>query len=53
MNLKWRNIERSWAHGEVLIHDFQRRLPNILRDAKLPKNSKNIENFIDWIEKMF
>ena len=51
MRLKWRTIDRSWAHGEILIRDFQRRLPNVLRDAKLPKNSKNIENFIDWIEK--
>ena len=51
MRLKWRTIDRSWAHGEILVRDFQRRLPNVLRDAKLPKNSKNIENFIDWIEK--
>jgi hypothetical protein len=51
MNLKWRTIDMSWAHGEILIRDFQRRLPNVLRDAKLPKNSKNIENFIEWIEK--
>ena len=51
MNVKWRTIDMSWAHGEILIRDFQRRLPNVLRDAKLLKNSKNIENFIEWIEK--
>ena len=50
MRLKWRTIDRSWASGEILIRDFQRRLPNVLRDAKLPKNSKNIENFIDWLK---
>ena len=50
MSLKWRTIDRSWAHGEILIQDFQRRLPNILRDAKLPKNAKNIENFLNWLK---
>ena len=50
MSLKWRTIDRSWAHGEILIRDFQRRLPNVLRDAKLPKNSKNIENFLNWLK---
>ena len=50
MKLKWRTIDRSWANGEILIRDLQRRLPNVLRDAKLPKNSKNIKNFIDWLK---
>ena len=50
MHLKWRTIDRSWAHGEILISDFQRRLPNVLRDAKLPKNSKNIKNFLNWLK---
>jgi len=51
MKLKWRTIDKSWAHGEVLIQDFRRRLPNVLSDAKLPRNKKNITNFIKWIEK--
>ena len=50
MDLNWRTIDRSWAHGKILIRDFQRRLPNVLKDAKLPKNSKNIENFITWLK---
>ena len=50
MRLKWKTIDRSWAHGEILIQDFQRRLPNILGDAKLPKNAKNIENFLNWLK---
>ena len=50
MHLKWRTIDRSWAHGEILISDFQRRLPNVLRDAKLPKSSKNIKNFLNWLK---
>ena len=50
MKLKWRTIDKSWAHGEVLIKDFKRRIPNVLRDSKLPCNKKNIKKFIDWIE---
>lgn len=50
MYLKWRTIDESWANGEILIRDFQRRLPNVLGDAKLPKNSKNIENFLNWLK---
>ena len=50
MNLKWRTIDRSWAHGDILIRDFQKRLPNVLRDANLPNNPKNIKIFIKWIE---
>lgn len=51
MNIKWRTFDRSWAHGKVLIQDFERRLPNVLRDARLPNNSKNISNFIKWLKK--
>ncbi len=50
MRLKWRTIDESWANGEILIHDFKRRLSNVLRDANLPKNSKNIENFLNWLK---
>ena len=50
MNLKWRTIDKSWAHGEILIKDFQRRIPNVLRDSKLlnkPTISLQIEK---WAE---
>jgi 2-polyprenyl-3-methyl-5-hydroxy-6-metoxy-1,4-benzoquinol methylase len=50
MKLKWRTIDQSWAHGDILIQDFKKRLPNVLRDANLPNNSKNIKIFIKWIE---
>ena len=50
MNLKWRTIDKSWAHGEILITDFQRRIPNVLRDSKLPNKPKNIQNLINWIK---
>jgi 2-polyprenyl-3-methyl-5-hydroxy-6-metoxy-1,4-benzoquinol methylase len=50
MKLKWRTIEKSWAHGDVLIGDFKRRLPNVLKDSKLPCNEKNIDALISWLE---
>jgi len=50
MKLKWRTIDKSWAHGDILIHDFKRRLPNVLRDAKLPNDPKNIKNLIVWLK---
>ena len=50
MKLKWRTIDKSWAHGDILIRDFKRRLPNVLRDAKLPNDSKNIKNLIEWLK---
>lgn len=49
MNIKWRTFDRSWAHGTVLIKDFRRRLPNVLRDARLPNHVRNINNFIRWL----
>jgi SAM-dependent methyltransferase len=50
MKLKWKTIEKSWAHGEVLINDFKRRIPNVLSDAGLPKNDKNILSLIEWLK---
>ena len=50
MKLKWKTIDKSWAHGEILIQDFQKRLPNVLRDANLPNNPKNIKNLISWLK---
>jgi len=50
MNLRWKTMDRSWAHGEVLIKDFTRRLPKVLKDTKLPSNAKNINIFIKWLK---
>ncbi len=50
MKLQWRTIDTSWAHGDILIQDFKKRLPNVLRDAKLPNNPKNIKNLINWLK---
>jgi hypothetical protein len=50
MKLKWRTVEKSWAHGDMLIKDFKKRIPNVLSDAKLPKKKENIESLIKWLE---
>ena len=50
LTLKWRTIEKSWAHGDVLLSDFKRRLPNVLRDAKLPNNQKRINALLKWLK---
>jgi len=51
MNLKWRTIENSWAHGEKLIHDLKKRLPNVLADSGFSINDKKISAFLEWINK--
>ena len=51
MKLKWRTVDQSWAHGEKLVADFTRRLPNIARDSKLPTTGARIREFIAWIER--
>ena len=50
MKLKWRTFERSWAHGEILLRDFKRRLPNVLNDAKLPNDKRRINSFNHWLK---
>lgn len=49
MDLSWRTFDHDWAHGERLIKDFKKRLPAVLRDAKLPNSKKNVTLFISWI----
>ena len=50
MKLKWRTIDKSWAHGDILVEDFKRRIPNVLKDTNLKVPKKNISNFIEWIQ---
>ena len=50
MKLKWKTIEKSWAHGDLLVKDFKKRIPNVLSDAKLPKKKENVQSLINWIE---
>ena len=50
MKLTWKTFDRSWSHGDILISDFKKRLPNVLRDARLPSNEKQIDSFVHWIK---
>jgi len=51
MKLKWRTIEQSWGHGEKMITDFRRRLPNVLKPLFKKISDTEIENLITWLEK--
>lgn len=51
MDLKWHTFEKSWAHGQILIKDFQRRIPNILNDMKIPVDKSKIDRLIQWIKR--
>lgn len=50
MQLSWHTFDTERAAGRNLIKDFKKRLPNVLRDAKLPNKSKNIEALLQWLE---
>tara|TARA_Y100000996_G_scaffold411754_1_gene396490 strand:- start:360 stop:1172 length:813 start_codon:yes stop_codon:yes gene_type:complete len=51
MKLEWKTIDHSWAYGEILINDFKRRIPNVLRDMNIDVKPEKIDNLISWIEK--
>ena len=51
MNLKWRTFEKSWAHGDTLVKDFKRRIPNILKDMDITVKKSNIDMLLKWIKK--
>ena len=50
MSLSWKTFDKSWSHGDILVQDFKKRLPNVLRDSNLPYNKKNVDLLIKWIE---
>lgn len=50
MRLSWKTFDKSWSHGDILIEDFKKRLPNVLRDSNLPNNKKNVDLLINWIQ---
>jgi len=50
MRLSWKTFDKSWSHGDILIEDFKKRLPNVLRDSNLPNNKKNVDLLIKWIQ---
>ena len=50
MHLKWRTFDRNWGHGNILITDFEKRLPNIIKDTKLKVTQTQIRSLIQWIK---
>ncbi len=50
MNLSWKTFDKSWSHGEILVEDFKKRIPNILQDLDLPKNKQNVNSLLKWIK---
>ena len=50
MNLKWKTFDRSWGHGELMLKDFERRIPRVLHDAKLPNYSENVNKLLKWLK---
>ncbi len=50
MKLHWRTVDHDWGHGKRLVEDFKNRIPNVLRDSKLPYEQKRVDAFIDWID---
>tara|TARA_B110000438_G_C15734910_1_gene615884 strand:+ start:213 stop:998 length:786 start_codon:yes stop_codon:yes gene_type:complete len=51
MTLSWNTFDHSWGHGKMLVEDFKKRIPNVLRDSKLPNDKKKVNLLIKWIEK--
>ena len=49
MKIKWRTIEQSWGNGDVMIKDFQRRIPNVMRDMGIKIEQKQIKQFLKWL----
>ena len=49
MKIKWETFDKSWAHGDVLIKDFQRRIPNILADMKIKSRKKKSDKLLKWM----
>lgn len=51
MKLSWHTVDYDWGAGEKMVGDFRRRIPNILRDSRLPYDNKRIDDFMNWVEK--
>ncbi len=49
MNLKWKTIEESWGNGKIMIKDFERRIPNVMRDIGQKVDKNQIKLFLKWL----
>ncbi|MBX4210357.1 methyltransferase domain-containing protein [Candidatus Parcubacteria bacterium] len=50
MKLNWKTIEQSWGHGQKMITDFEKRLPNIAKDFKSFMKPEQVSRFIGWLK---
>ena len=50
MKLKWRTIEASWGNGKIMIKDFEKRIPNIMKDMDKKIDKKRIKIFLKWLK---
>ena len=48
-DLKFKSSNQSWGNGEGMIIDFNKRLRNALRDAKM--DNSNVDRLLDWLNK--
>ena len=51
MQLESKTVDHNWGQGPKMIEDFQRRLPNVIRDAKMNVSQKQIDDLLQWLEK--
>lgn len=49
MRLSWHTFDVERAAGKNLIRDFQKRIPNVLRDAKLPNRKERVDALLLWL----
>ena len=49
-SLEMVTTDQDWGNGERLLVDFQKRLPNALRDANLPVDK--VDEFMAWLGKV-
>ena len=50
MTLAWHTFDMERAAGKNLIKDFKKRIPNVLRDAKLPNDPARVQAFLTWLD---
>ena len=49
MKLEMKSCSFDWGHGQHLIRDYKKRLPNALNDSGM--SSKNVDKLLEWLEK--
>ena len=50
MELDWFTVDHEWGQGTKMVEDFKRRLPNVVRDAKMATSQAQIDEFLAWLQ---